>query len=51
MSTILKLMMSQAIWYNGIEHDFANLAHGCVHHARPFFWFLLRDVQDIHVMR
>ncbi len=33
---------------NSVEHDFANLAHGCVHHACPFFGFLLRDVQDVH---
>jgi hypothetical protein len=32
----------------GVEHDFANLVHVCVHHAHHFFGFLLRDVEDIH---
>jgi hypothetical protein len=39
---------SHLVQCKGVEHDFANLVHGCVHHTCPFFWFLLRDAQDVH---
>jgi hypothetical protein len=30
---------SHLVHCKGVEHDFANLAHSCVHHGRPFCGF------------